>query len=131
MSCVIADLFTRIRNAAAAEHQDIEVRFSNLKLEIVKILKEEGFVRFYEVVRPNDVKRGIKVGLKYGPSGESVVSSIVAVSRPGKRVYVKKAQIPKVRNGFGICILSTPKGVLSGRASRLANVGGELLAIVY
>lgn len=131
MSCVIADLFTRIRNAAAAEHQDIEVRFSNLKLEIVKILKEEGFVRFYEVVRPNDVKRGIKVGLKYGPSGESVMSSIVAVSRPGKRVYVKKAQIPKVRNGFGICILSTPKGVLSGRASRLANVGGELLAIVY
>jgi len=131
MSCVIADLFTRIRNASAAEHQDIEVRFSNLKLEIVKILKEEGFVRFYEVVRPNDVKRGIKVGLKYGPSGESVMSSIVAVSRPGKRVYVKKAQIPKVRNGFGICILSTPKGVLSGRASRLANVGGELLAIVY
>ena len=131
MSCVIADLFTRIRNAAAAEHQDIEVRFSNLKLEIVKILKEEGFVRFYEVVRPNDVKRGIKVGLKYGPSGESVMSSIVAVSRPGKRVYVKNSQIPKVRNGFGICILSTPKGVLSGRASRLANVGGELLAIVY
>ena len=131
MSCVSADLFTRIRNASAAEHQDIEVRFSNLKLEIVKILKEEGFVRFYEVVRPNDVKRGIKVGLKYGPSGESVMSSIVAVSRPGKRVYVKKAQIPKVRNGFGICILSTPKGVLSGRASRLANVGGELLAIVY
>ncbi len=131
MSCVIADLFTRIRNAAAAEHQDIEVRFSNLKLEIVKILKEEGFVRFYEVVRPNEIKRGIKVGLKYGPSGESVMSSIVAVSRPGKRVYVKKAQIPKVRNGFGICILSTPKGVLSGRASRLANVGGELLAIVY
>jgi small subunit ribosomal protein S8 len=131
MSCVIADLFTRIRNASAAEHQDIEVRFSNLKLEIVKILKEEGFVRFYEVVRPNDVKRGIKVGLKYGPSGDSVMSSIVAVSRPGKRVYVKKAQIPKVRNGFGICILSTPKGVLSGRASRLANVGGELLAIVY
>ena len=131
MSCVIADLFTRIRNASAAEHQDIEVRFSNWKLEIVKILKEEGFVRFYEVVRPNDVKRGIKVGLKYGPSGDSVMSSIVAVSRPGKRVYVKKAQIPKVRNGFGICILSTPKGVLSGRASRLANVGGELLAIVY
>jgi len=131
MSCVIADLFTRIRNASAAEHQDIEVRFSNLKLEIIKILKEEGFVRFYEVVRPNDVKRGIKVGLKYGPSGKSVMSSISSVSRPGKRVYVKKAHIPKVRNGFGICILSTPKGVLSGRASRLANVGGELLAIVY
>lgn len=131
MSCVIADLFTRIRNASAAEHQDIEVRFSNLKLEIVKILKEEGFVRFYEVVRPNDVKRGIKIGLKYGPSGKSVVSSIATVSRPGKRIYLKKAQIPKVRNGFGICILSTPKGVLSGRAARLANVGGELLAIVY
>jgi small subunit ribosomal protein S8 len=131
MSCVIADLFTRIRNASAAEHQDIEVRFSNLKLEIVKILKEEGFVRFYEVVRPNDVKRGIKIGLKYGPAGKSVMSSIATVSRPGKRVYVKKSRIPKVRNGFGICILSTPKGVLSGRASRLANVGGELLAIVY
>jgi small subunit ribosomal protein S8 len=131
MSCVIADLFTRIRNASAAEHQDIEVRFSNLKLEIIKILKEEGFVRFYEVVRPNEVKRGIKVGLKYGPCGKSVMSSISTVSRPGKRVYVKKARIPKVRNGFGICILSTPKGILSGRASRLANVGGELLAIVY
>ncbi len=127
----IADLFTRIRNAGSVKHNDVEIPFSKLKLSIIKILKDEGFIKFFDVVSQDMNKKSIKIGLKYSPDGRHVISEIKRVSRSGKRVYVKKCDVPKVRNGFGVSILSTSSGVLSGRSARLANVGGELIGIIY
>jgi small subunit ribosomal protein S8 len=127
----VADLFTRIRNAGSVKHNDVEIPFSKLKLAVVKILKDEGFVKFFDVVNEDLNKKTIKVGLKYGPDGKHVITEIRRVSRAGKRVYVKKSEVPKVRSGFGVSILSTSSGVLTGRSARLGNVGGELIGIVY
>lgn len=127
----IADLFTRIRNAGSVKHNDVEVPFSKFKLAIVKILKEEGFIKFFDVVSFDSTKKSIKIGLKYTPDGRHVISELKRVSRSGKRVYVSKCDVPKVRSGFGVSILSTSSGVLSGRSARLANLGGELIGIVY
>lgn len=131
LSDPIADLFTRIRNAINVDHTELLVPYSNIKLAIIKILKEEGFIESFEVDDEGNVKRNIKVVLKYAPSGRSVISGLKRVSLPSKRLYVQKSEIPKVKNGFGICIVSTSKGVLSGRAARKANVGGELIGEVY
>jgi small subunit ribosomal protein S8 len=127
----IADMFTRIRNAILARHDKVVIPFSNMKLSIAKILKDEGFVKYYEILTEDNQKKLLKVGLKYDDMGRSLISNIERVSRPGRRYYVTKKQIPKVLNGFGISILSTPKGVLSGRSARLANVGGEYLGKVH
>jgi len=126
----ISDMFTRIRNAFLVGQEEVVIPYSKLKLVVAKILKEEGFIKFYELQNDELKKQSIKLSLKYSQDGAPAISEISTVSRPGRRVYVKKAEIPKVLNGFGICILTTPKGVLSGRAARLANVGGELLGIV-
>jgi small subunit ribosomal protein S8 len=131
MGDTIADLFTRIRNGGAVKHSDVEIPFSRMKLSVVKILKDEGFIKFFDVVNEDLNKKAIKIGLKYGPDGRHVVSEIRKVSRSGKRIYVKKASVPKVRNGFGVSILSTSLGVMSGRSARLSNVGGELIGIIY
>jgi small subunit ribosomal protein S8 len=131
MGDIIADLFTRIRNSGAVKHSDVEVPFSKMKLAVVKILKDEGFIKFFDVVNEDANKKSIKIGLKYGPDGNHVVSQIKKVSRSGKRIYVKKSDVPKVRNGFGISILSTSQGIMSGRSARLSNVGGELIGIVF
>ncbi len=131
MGDTIADLFTRIRNGGAVKHSDVEIPFSRMKLSVVKILKDEGFIKFFDVVSEDLNKKAIKIGLKYGPDGRHVVSEIRKVSRSGKRIYVKKASVPKVRNGFGVSILSTSLGVMSGRSARLSNVGGELIGIIY
>ena len=126
----IADMFTRIRNALMISQEDVVFPFSKMKLSIVKILKEEGFVKYYEVLTEDLSKKSIKIGLKYTPDGLSLIKQIDRKSKPGKRYYVQKCQVPKVLNGFGISILSTSKGVLSGKNARLSNVGGELLGIV-
>lgn len=131
MTDTIADLFTRIRNAGAVKHADVEVPFSKMKLAVVKILKDEGFIKFFDVANEGTIKKTIKIGLKYGPDGTHLVNEIKKVSRSGKRIYVQKSEVPKVRNGFGISILSTSQGVMSGRSARLANVGGELIGIVF
>ncbi|NBV82583.1 30S ribosomal protein S8 [bacterium] len=131
MGDMIADLFTRIRNGGAVKHSDVEVPFSKMKLSVVKILKDEGFIKFFDVVNEDKNKKAIKIGLKYGPDGRHVVSEIRKISRSGKRIYVKKANVPKVRNGFGVSILSTSQGVMTGRSARLSNVGGELIGIIY
>ena len=131
MGDTIADLFTRIRNGGAVKHSDVEIPFSRMKLSVVKILKDEGFIKFFDVVNEDLNKKAIKIGLKYGPDGLHVVSEIRKVSRSGKRIYVKKANVPKVRNVFGVSILSTSLGVMSGRSARLSNVGGELIGIIY
>jgi len=127
----IADLFTRIRNAINVKHSELAVPYSKIKLSIIKILKEEGFIESFELDESDTVKRNIKIGLKYAPGGRSVISGLKRVSLPSKRHYVQKSEIPKVKNGFGICLVSTSKGVLSGRAARKANVGGELIGEVY
>lgn len=126
----IADMFTRIRNAHLIKQDDVVFPFSKMKLSIIKILKEEGFIKYYEVLSEDLNKKQIKVGLKYTPDGRSLISKIERVSKPGKRVFVEKHKVPKVMNGFGICVLSTSKGVVTGRNARLTNVGGELLGII-
>ena len=126
----ISDMFTRIRNAVNNHEDEVVIPFSNLKQSIAKILKEEGFIKFFELINADSIKKSIKIGLKYAPNGRPLISRIARVSKPSKRVYVQKSRIPKVMNGYGICILSTPKGVLNGKAARLANVGGEFIGII-
>ncbi|MBI3752447.1 MAG: 30S ribosomal protein S8 [Deltaproteobacteria bacterium] len=126
----IADMLTRIRNANHARHKVVEIPSSKLKLEVAKILKEEGYIKDYELIKDN--KQGvIKIQLKYDPSKKEVIATIKRVSKPGLRVYVKKDRIPKVLNGLGISILSTSKGILTDKQAREIGVGGELICTVY
>ena len=127
----LSNMFTIIRNAIKAKHSSVSVPFSNLKLAICKILKDEGFIKYYEIESEKLQKKYIKIGLKFNDDGTSMISEIRSVSLPGKRKYVQKSEITKVLNGFGVSFYSTSKGVLSGRAARLANVGGEYLGYVY
>ena len=126
----VADLLTRIRNAARAGHEQVEIPGSRLKLEIVKILAQEKFIRGYQFI--SDEKQGIlRVFLKYGPKREPVVSDLKRVSKPGLRVYAPSTEIPRVMNGMGIAILSTSRGLLPDRECRRQHVGGEVLCYVW
>ena len=127
----ISDMFTRIRNAIIAKHDATTVPHSKMKVEIAKILKAEGFIIDFKVVDESSFKKNIEISVKYTPEGDSVISVLKKVSKPSKRIYVAKKEVPKPLNGFGISIVSTSKGVLSGREARLNNVGGELIGIVY
>lgn len=130
MTDTIADMLTRIRNANGARHLDVEVPSSRLKVEIARILAEEGYIKGYEVIKDN--KQGLlKIHLRYDPSKRGAISAIKRVSKPGLRVYVKVDRIPRVLNGLGTAILSTSKGILTDKEARDARVGGELLCIVY
>jgi small subunit ribosomal protein S8 len=130
MTDTIADMLTRIRNASSAGHEKVDMPSSTLKAEIARILKEEGFVKNYKVVSENK-KVILRVFLKYTPENEGVISGIERVSTPGRRVYVGSDEIPRVLNGLGISIVSTSKGVMTDRAARQANVGGEILCKVW
>ena len=126
----VADLLTRIRNASRAGHEQVEIPGSRLKLEIVKILEQEKFVRGYQFI--SDDKPGIlRVYLKYGPKREPVLNQLKRVSKPGLRVYAPADRIPRVLNGLGIAILSTSRGVLPDRECRRQHVGGEVLCHVW
>jgi small subunit ribosomal protein S8 len=126
----VADLLTRIRNAARAGHEQVEIPGSRLKLEIVKILAQEKFVRGYQFI--SDEKQGIlRVFLKYGPKREPILSDLKRVSKPGLRVYAPSTEIPRVMNGMGIAILSTSRGLLPDRECRRQHVGGEVLCYVW
>jgi small subunit ribosomal protein S8 len=126
----IADLLTRIRNASRAGHEQVEIPGSKLKLEIVKILEQEKFVRGYQFIK--DDKQGvIRVYLKYGQRREPVLTNLKRVSKPGLRVYAPASRIPRVLNGMGIAILSTSRGVIPDREARRQRVGGEVLAYVW
>jgi len=127
----ISDIFTRIRNALQSKHAAVLLPLSKITLSIVKILESEGFIQGYELITKDLVKRFVSVELKYNQKGSGVISSIQRVSTPGKRIYVAKRKVPKVLNGFGISILSTSKGVMTGREARINNVGGELIGEVY
>lgn len=127
----ISDMFSRIRNALLVKKGSVVIPHSKLKLAVCKILKDEGFIEGYEVVNEDLAKKKIKIALKYNAQGNAVISKIERASKPSRRIYVEKAKVPKPLNGFGVSIISTSKGVLSGRDARLKNVGGELLGIVY
>jgi small subunit ribosomal protein S8 len=130
MTDPIADMLTRIRNGLQARHESVNIPTSKLKVEVARILKEEGYVSNY-VQSDNEGKPTLTVILKYGPGGERVVTSVKRVSRPGFRVYVGSSEIPKVLGGLGINILSTSGGVMTGRDARRKGFGGELLCDVY
>ena len=127
----IADLLTRIRNANVKMKDRVDVPYSNLKMEVVRILKEEGFIANYKSLY-NEGRRGsIRVFLKFSPEKELVIRGIQRVSKPGLRIYRGYREIPKVRGAFGVTILSTPQGVLTDKQAREKKVGGEILCQVW
>ena len=130
MTDPIADLLTRIRNAQQAKHKQVDVPASKMKVAIVTILKDEGFVDGYKVLEEG-AQGTIRIQLKYGTAGERAIQGVERVSRPGRRVYCGKDEIPKVLDGLGLTILSTPKGVLTGQACRRLGGGGEVLCNVW
>jgi small subunit ribosomal protein S8 len=126
----IADLLTRIRNASRAEHEKVDIPASKLKVRIAEVLKEEGFVKNFRLIEDN--KQGtLRVYLKYGTGGEKIISGLVRVSKPGRRVYVGKDKIPSILGGMGVAILSTSRGVMTDRDTRKQQLGGEVLAYVW
>lgn len=126
----IADMLTRIRNANHVYKEKVDIPFSKLKLEIARILSEEGFIRNYKVVEEKGRPAWIRVSLKYSDKKERVITAIERVSRSGRRVYSGKARIPKVIGGLGVAILSTSKGILTDQQARQQGVGGEVLCLV-
>ena len=130
MTDPIADMLTRIRNANTVKHETVDVPASNIKKELARILLEEGFVRGYDVIE--DGKQGIiRIQLKYGQTGERVISGLKRISKPGMRVYADKHEVPRVLNGLGISIISTSKGILTDKQARKENVGGEVICYVW
>ena len=126
----IADMLTRIRNAASSKHESVMIPASKEKIKIADILLEEGYIKAFEVIEDN--KQGmIKVTLKYSDNNGSVISGLKRISKPGLRIYTSCEDMPKVLNGLGIAIVSTSKGIMTDRAARSANVGGEVLAYVW
>jgi small subunit ribosomal protein S8 len=126
----VGDMLTRIRNAVRARHDKVVIPHSKLKLEVVKALKNEGYIGDF-VVHEREPQSEISVQLKYGPDRTAVITGIKRVSRPGLRRYVAVRNLPRVLGGMGICILSTSRGVMTDTEARKANVGGELLCTVY
>lgn len=126
----IADLLTRIRNANSAGHDNVEVLSSKINLEIIKILQSQGFIKNYEIIKDQAQNR-VKIGLKYGPRREKVITNLKRVSKPGLRVYTKRGDIPRVLGGLGIAIVSTSRGVMVDREARKLGVGGEVLCYVW
>src|SRR3974390_3385101 len=116
----IADFLTRVRNATAAKHQRVDVPVSKLKTEIARILKEEGYISTYKLVEENKVRKTLRVFLKYTPDRRSVITDLKRVSKPGSRRYKGASEIRPVVGGMGISILTTPKGIMTGRAARKA-----------
>jgi len=130
MTDPISDLLTRIRNALMARHAIVNVPTSRMKLEIVKILKDEGYVENFKIVE--DAHQGkIAIDLKYGHEGRKAITGLERVSKPGRRIYRGKDEIPDVLNGLGITIISTSKGVMTGKTCRVRGVGGEVLCNVW
>lgn len=130
MTDPIADMLTRLRNANSVYHEKVEIPGSKIKQAIAGILKEEGFIKDFDVVE--DSKQGVlRLSLKYGPNREKVITGIKRISKPGLRVYAKSDQIPRVLGGLGIAIISTSKGIMSDRQARKNGLGGEVIAYVW
>ena len=129
MTDPIADMLTRIRNGIQARHETVDIPASNMKQEIARILKEEGYITDYAVT--GDLKKTMTVTLKYGPNNERVISGIKRISKPGLRVYAKSSQLPRVLNGLGIAIISTSEGLITDKEARAKHAGGEVVAYVW
>ena len=130
MTDPIADYLTRIRNANMVKHESLEIPASNIKKSMTEILKNEGFIKDYEVI--DDNKQGVlRIFLKYGKDQQRVISGLKRISRPGLRSYVDSDNVPKVLNGLGIAILSTSKGVITDKEARAQHVGGEVIAYIW
>jgi small subunit ribosomal protein S8 len=130
MTDPIADMLTRVRNANLARLEVTEVPASRVKIALAKILKEEGYIKYFKTVR--DRKHGLlKIFMRYGPGHERVITGIQRVSRPGLRRYVKKDEIPAVLGGMGIAVLSTSRGIMTGQAARRLGVGGEMICRIW
>ena len=126
----IADMLTRIRNANQMRYKEVEVPASKMKLEIARILKEEGFIADFKV-KKNDVQNIIVLSLKYGEKKERVITGLKRISKPGLRVYAKAEEVPYVLNGLGIAVISTSKGLMTDKEARKQTLGGEVLAYIW
>jgi len=124
-------MLTRIRNGITSHHERVELPASKLKVEIARILKSEGFIRNYSLADKEKPQGTLRIDLKYSPNGEPVIHGIERISRPGRRVYRNKQEIPRVLDGLGLAIVSTSKGVLSGSEAAKSGVGGEILCQVW
>ena len=131
MTDPIADMLTRIRNACGSKHRRVDVPLSRMKTEIARILKENNFIQDYQTVETDDGKQMLRVRLRYAAGGQPVIRELKRVSTPGLRRYVGVGDIPRVRNGLGVAILSTSKGLMSDRQARQSRTGGELVAVVW
>ena len=139
MTDPIADMLTRLRNAVIAKHSRVDVPTSKLKVEIARILENEGYIQGFKIVdekspeaaRAAVPRQVIRIFLKYGPRGEKVITGIQRISRPGRRVYFRSSDVPPVLGGLGTSILTTSRGVMTGRAAMRAGVGGEVLCNVW
>ena len=129
MTDPIADMLTRIRNGIQAHLETVDIPASNMKQEIARILKEEGYITDYTVT--GDLKKTMTVTLKYGANNEKVISGIKRISKPGLRVYAKSSQLPRVLNGLGIAIISTSDGLMTDKEARAKHAGGEVVAYVW
>jgi small subunit ribosomal protein S8 len=126
----VADMLTRIRNANTAFLERVDIPASRVKLELAKLLKAEGFIKSYDVV-PQQPRDTIRLTLKYGTGKERVINGLKRISRPGLRIYTPKGEIPKCMGGLGLVILSTPKGIISGKQAKRMGTGGEVMAFVW
>jgi small subunit ribosomal protein S8 len=130
MTDPIADMLTRIRNACGSKHRRVDMPVSKMKTEIARILKENNYIQDYQTLAADDGRQILRVRLKYA-GGQSVIRQLQRVSTPGLRRYVAVTEIPRVRNGLGLAILSTNKGLMSDREARQSRTGGELVAVVW
>ena len=126
----VADLLTRIRNANAARHDSVDVPAAKLNMEILRILKDEGFIKNYELVKDAKFPTA-RITLKYGPKQEKVIGNLKRVSKPGLRVYAKRDKVPRVLRGLGVAVISTSKGVMTDLDARRLGIGGEVLCYVW
>jgi small subunit ribosomal protein S8 len=126
----IADMLTRVRNASRAEHEKVDIPSSKLKVRLAEILKDEGFIKNFRVLE-DDKQSVLRVYLKYGTGNEKMITGLVRVSTPGRRVYVGHTEIPSILGGMGVAVLSTPRGVVTDREARKQKIGGEVLAYVW
>lgn len=130
MTDPIADMLTRVRNAITAHHESVLIPASRMKVDIARILKDEGFIRDYELIQ-DTIQGTLKIWLNYTGKREPVMSGLRRISKPGLRVYAKSKEMPRVLNGLGIAIVSTPRGIMTGQQARRNNIGGEVLCYVW
>ncbi len=130
MTDSISDMLTRIRNALKAKYEKVDIPSSKIKMEIAKILKEEGYIENFKVI--DDAKQGtLEISLRYTKEGQPAITGLKRISRPGRRVYCDKNEIPNVLGGYGVAIISTSQGIMTGKQSRRKEIGGEVLCSIW